>query len=160
MSSKSVKPRKTGLQLDEYVPGLLLWLSNKLSAGASQAYRRRFDLGIVEWRILSYLAVYGWSTGAQMSHLMGTDKAAISRGAAFLLEKGHIKARNGFGRNLEFGLTAKGQQLHDRVMPLALARQKALLSGLDKKDVAKLLTLLHALLKNLPAVEAVPSDDF
>jgi DNA-binding MarR family transcriptional regulator len=147
MSSKSVKPRKTGLQLDEYVPGLLLWLSNKLSAGASQAY-------------LSYLAVYGWSTGAQMSQLMGTDKAAISRGAAFLLEKGHIKSRNGFGRNLEFGLTAKGQQLHDRVMPLALARQKALLSGLNKKDIAKLLILLHALLKNLPAVEAVPSDDF
>jgi DNA-binding MarR family transcriptional regulator len=102
---------------------------------ASQVYRKRFGLGVVEWRILSYLAVYDFGTGAQMSQLMGADKAAISRGDAFLQTKKMIKSQQGFGRNLEFLLTPKGRKLHDRVIRLALAREDALLSGLGKNDV-------------------------
>ena len=48
------------LHLERYVPGLLAWLSNKLAGDASKVYRSRFGVGIVEWRILSYLAVYEW----------------------------------------------------------------------------------------------------
>jgi DNA-binding MarR family transcriptional regulator len=154
---RPTEPKKVALHLEEYVPGLLSWLSNKLAAGASQAYRRQYGLGIVEWRILSYLAVYDWGTGAQMSQFMGIDKAAISRGAAFLQTKKLIKNRAGFGRNLEFGLTAKGRQLHDRIIRLALARQDALLSGLSKNDVSALIGYLHILLKNLAVVEAIES---
>jgi DNA-binding MarR family transcriptional regulator len=157
---KPTEPRKVALHLEKYVPGLLSWLSNKLAASASETYRRQFGLGIVEWRILSYLAVYDWGTGAQMSQLMGTDKAAISRGAAFLQTKKLIKNRAGFGRNLEFGLTGKGRELHDRIILLALARQDALLSGLSKKDVSALIGYLHVLLKNLPGVEAIESGKY
>ena len=42
------------LDLDRYVPGLLLWLSNKMSSSASSLYRARFDLGVADWRVLSY----------------------------------------------------------------------------------------------------------
>jgi DNA-binding MarR family transcriptional regulator len=113
------------LHLERYVPGLLAWLSNKLAGDASKVYRSRFGVGIVEWRILSYLAVYEWGTGAQMSQLMGTDKAAISRGAAFLQGKKMIRSKQGFGRNLEFCLTPKGRELHDRIIKLALARERS-----------------------------------
>lgn len=156
----SATPSDIVLPLQQYVPGLLAWLSNKLAAGASQVYRSRFGLGIVEWRILAYLAIYEWGTGAQMSQLMGIDKAALSRGAAFLQTKKMIKSRQGFGRNLEFGLTTKGHQLHDRIIHLALAREAALLQGLNKKDVSTLIGYLHVLLKNLPAVEAVDADKY
>ena len=145
------------LHLERYVPGLLAWLSNKLAGDASKVYRSRFGVGIVEWRILSYLAVYEWGTGAQRSQLMGTDKAAISRGAAFLQGKKMIRSKQGFGRNLEFCLTPKGRELHDRIIKLALARESALLTGLSKKDVDALIGYLHILLKNLPVVEATRS---
>jgi DNA-binding MarR family transcriptional regulator len=157
---KQAARKKVALHLEEYVPGLLTWLSNKLAASASQAYRQRFGLGIVEWRILAYLAVYDWGTGAQMSQLMGMDKAAISRGASFLQTKKFIKSRAGFGRNLEFGLTAKGQEIHGRIIRLALARQDALLSGLSKKDVSVLISHLHVLLNNLPSVDAIENREY
>lgn len=145
----------TALDLDRYVPGLLAWLSNKLARSASHIYRKQYGLGIVEWRILSYLAVYEIGTGADVSHLVGIDKAAVSRAAVFLQEKNFIKARQGFGRRLEFLLTPKGRALHDRIIHLALAREKALLTGLSKKDVDMLIGYLHILLKNLSTVDDV-----
>jgi DNA-binding MarR family transcriptional regulator len=159
-SKKPAEPKKVALHLEKYVPGLLTWLSNKLAASASQAYRKHFGLGIVEWRILAYLAVYDWGTGAQMSQLMGMDKAAISRGASFLQAKKLIKSRAGFGRNLEFGLTAKGHEIHDRIMRLALAREDALLAGLSKKDISALISHLHVLLGNLSSVEALENREY
>jgi DNA-binding MarR family transcriptional regulator len=160
ISKKQTAPKKIALHLEEYVPGLLSWLSNKLAASASQVYRKQFGLGIVEWRILAYLAVYNWGTGAQMSQFMGMDKAAISRGASFLQTKKLIKSRAGFGRNLEFGLTPKGHELHDRIIRLALAREDALLAGLSKKDVSALIGHLHVLLKNLPRVDAIENVEY
>lgn len=155
-SPSDASPR-LALHLERYVPGLLAWLSNKLAGDASKVYRSRFGVGIVEWRILSYLAVYESGTGAQMSQLMGTDKGAISRGASFLQGKKMIRSQQGFGRNLEFCLTPKGRELHDRIIKLALARENALLNGLTKKDVDALIGYLHILLKNLPAVGATKS---
>jgi DNA-binding MarR family transcriptional regulator len=95
-----------------------------------------------------------------MSQLMGMDKSAISRGASFLQTKKFIKSRAGFGRNLEFGLTAKGHEIHDRIIRLALARQDALLSGLSKKDVSVLISHLHVLLGNLPSVDAIENREY
>ena len=40
------------LNLDRYVPGLLLWLSNKMASSASSLYRTHFDLGVADWRVL------------------------------------------------------------------------------------------------------------
>src|SRR5260370_3264622 len=126
MPPRTCKALKEGtVHLERYVPGLLAWLSNKWAGDASKVYRSRFGVGIVEWRILSYLAVYEWGTGAQMSQLMGTDKAAISRGAAFLQGKKMIRSKQGFGRNLEFCLTPKARELHHPIINLPLARQRS-----------------------------------
>ena len=152
--------KETHLHLDMYVPGLLLWLSNKLAGSASQVYRRQFGINVMEWRILSYLAVYQTGTGAQMSQLMGSDKAGLSRGAAVLQDKKLIKSQQGEGRNLEFMLTAKGKAMHDRIIRLALARQDALLTGLSKSQVDDLVTYLNVLLRNLPAVEAIDATKY
>jgi len=151
----STRKKKAALTLNRYVPGLLTWLSNGLSASASRVYRQSFGVGIVEWRILSYLAVYDQGTGAQMSQLMGMDKGAISRGAAVLQEGKLIRSRQGFGRNLEFALTAKGRELHDRIIKVALSRESALLSGLSDEDVNALIGYLHVLLANLSKIDDV-----
>src|SRR5215510_1842398 len=99
MTTTTNTSKDTHLHLDMYVPGLLLWLSNKLAGSASQVYRRQFGINVMEWRILSYLAVYQTGTGAQMSQLMGSDKAGLSRGAAVLQDKKLIKSQQGEGRN-------------------------------------------------------------
>lgn len=160
MTTRTNISEEPHLRLDRYVPGLLLWLSNKLAGSASQVYRRQFGINIVEWRILSYLAVYETGTGAQMSQLMGGDKAGHSRGAAALQRKKLIKSQQGSGRNLEFMLTTKGKAMHDRVIHLALARQDALLTGLNKSQIDDLITYLNILLRNLAAVEAIDATKY
>ena len=59
MTTRTTSSKQTHLHLEKYVPGLLLWLSNKLAGSASQVYRRQFDINIVEWRMggISYVAV-------------------------------------------------------------------------------------------------------
>ena len=50
-------PTDTQLNLSRYVPGLVTFLANKLATGASQCYRKHFGIGVVEWQMLSMLAV-------------------------------------------------------------------------------------------------------
>lgn len=38
------------LDLSTYVPGLLLWLSNRVSSSASSLYNEKFGIGVTEWR--------------------------------------------------------------------------------------------------------------
>ena len=81
------------LNLDRYVPGLLLWLSNKMASSASSLYRTHFDLGVADWRVLSYFEIHSWSTASSACDLMGLDKAAVSRSVALLQERGFLKSR-------------------------------------------------------------------
>ena len=129
-------------------------LSNKLSSGASQEYRARFDLGVVEWRVLAQLAAEPWSTGAQLSQTIGLDKASISRSLHLLEDRGYICTRSAGGRRQEAALTREGWGIHARVLEVARAREARLLEGFTQAETDFLIELLQRLLANLPAVEA------
>lgn len=143
------------LDLDHYVPGLLLWLSNKMAGSASSLYRARFDLGVTEWRMISFFQIYPWATASQACDLMGIDKAAVSRSIATLRESGWLQSRPDGLRRVEYALTAPGRKLHDRMARLAVAREDALLTGFSPNEREQLLNYLHRLLGNLDAVRRV-----
>ncbi|WP_290690113.1 MULTISPECIES: MarR family winged helix-turn-helix transcriptional regulator [unclassified Haematobacter] len=129
-------------------------LSNKLSSGASHEYRRLFDFGVVEWRVLCQLAAEPWSIGAHLSNSIGLDKASISRSLSLLADRGLIEMREGDGRRREAALTEAGWAMHRQVLTVARAREAALLTGFSGEEVNTLLSLLNRLLANLPEVEA------
>jgi DNA-binding MarR family transcriptional regulator len=52
-------------------------------------------------------------------------------------------------------LTKSGRALHDRIIELALDREKVLLDCLDEKEVEALIDMLGRLLAQAPAVNAV-----
>ena len=81
------------LDLENYVPAFLTWIANKLSSSASLIYRRRFGVGIVEWRIMALLAVEPWITAGRICEVIGLDKAGVSRSVRFLLDKGFAETR-------------------------------------------------------------------
>ena len=143
------------LQLDRYVPGLLLWLSNKVSSGASQLYNGRFGIGVTDWRVLSYFEVYPWSTASQACELMGLDKAAVSRTVAFLLAQGWLDSRPSGLRKVEYVASASGKRLHDKVFKLAMQREDALLTGFSATERKQLVGFLQRMLANLDAVGQV-----
>ncbi len=143
------------LDLDRYVPGLLLWLSNKISSSASALYHERFGISVTEWRVLAYFKIYPWSTASKACELMGLDKAAVSRAIAQLVAKGVLASRPQGLRKIEYRVTTEGNQLHNAVYRFAMAREQALLQGISEAERVVLIDLLQRMLGNLGEVQQV-----
>lgn len=142
------------LDLENYIPAYLTFLANKLSSGASAIYRRRFGVGIVEWRIMSLLAIEPWIVSGRICEVIGLDKAAVSRSTQLMMEKQLVETRfqDGNFRRQYIALTHAGLALHDEIVKLALAREQQLLEGFtadERATALKLLARMHAQLPNV-----------
>lgn len=147
--------RTMQLDLERYVPGLLLWLSNKVSSSASALYHEKFGIGVTEWRVLAYFKIYPWSTASTACELMGLDKAAVSRAIATLVANGSLKSRPQGLRKIEYTVTSAGNKVHDSIYGYAMEREEALLAGIKPKQRELLVLLLKQMLSNLDGVQAV-----
>ena len=145
-------PEDKELILDRHLPALLTWINNKYSADASQLFRKKFGIGIADWRVIAFLGVHGVGTSAEMSEFLGMDKAAVSRCAAFLLKRGLICTHERNGRSVSLRLSDSGSTLYRQVLKIAFRREALLLDGLDADEVAQLLRLLNRVHGNLPLV--------
>lgn len=149
------------LDLGGYVPGLVTFLANKLSRSASALYRRHFGVGIVEWRVVSMLALEPWIPASRVCQVVGLDKGPVSRSLALLEKRGLVEVRTDEkdSRRRLAALTAAGEALHDRIIAVALERERRLLSCLAPEQRAALVETLNLLHDNLDAVNrpiAVP----
>lgn len=144
------------LDLDNYVPACLTLLANKLSSSASALYRRRFGLGIVDWRIMGLLAIEPWIASGRIIEVIGLDKAAVSRSARFMIGKGLVECRfhGGNQRRQYFALTQRGIDLHDEMAKVALEREKRLLAVFSQDEQRTLVSLLTTMYARLPHVVA------
>ena len=138
-----------------YVPGLILWISNKLSSSASQLYGPSFGIGLTDWRVLAFFEIHPWTTAAQACASIGFDKAAVSRSVGWLQKGGWLKSRPCGLRKVEYSTTPSGKTLYKKVAEVALAREEALLTGLSAAERESLIDLLHRLLGNIDVVQEV-----
>lgn len=145
----------TVVDLERYVPALLTWIANKLSRGASQHYLSLFGVGIETWRCLVLLAIEGSISAQQVSRLIGMDKASVSRCFKSMQAQGLISLGldDSDGRIRVATATAKGRQLHDKILGIALERERALLAVLDADEHVVLIGLLRRLHENLASVD-------
>lgn len=145
-------PTARSLDFETYVPGLVTWLANKLSAGASKLYRERHGLGVIDWRVLASIAAEDGCTAARICQSVGLDKGAVSRSFALLSARGLVETA---GRSKPARLTAAGREIHDAILDLALAREAKLLEGLSAAETAELVRILHILLGKIPEANSV-----
>ena len=145
------------LDLDRYVPALITFIANKLSRSATVLYQKRFAVNVTEWRILALLAIEPEIPAARICHVIGFDKGPVSRTLAAMEERGlvTIKAGREDGRTYSISLTAKGAATHDKVIAVALQRERRLLSCLNKGERETLIALLRRVHGNLDAVKGV-----
>jgi DNA-binding MarR family transcriptional regulator len=143
------------VDLERYVPAFLTWIANKLSRGASQHYLAAFDVGIEVWRCLVLLAIEDSISAQQVSRIIGMDKASVSRCFKSMQADGLITLGldAADGRIRIATLTRKGRALHDKIIGIALARERAFLSVLTDAEQETLIGLLKRLHTNLPQVE-------
>lgn len=145
---------------NRHVPGLILWISNRLSSSASQLYVPRFGISLTDWRVLAFFELHPWSTAAQACASMGFDKAAVSRSVGLLQRGGYVKSRPCGLRKVEYSTTAAGKSLYKRMLEVALAREEALLTGLSGTERETLIRLLQQLLANVGAVQQIGQQGF
>lgn len=143
------REQQDGIVLDmaRYVPALLIHISNKMSNGANATYRRLFGVGVTEWRVLSQLAIEPHIPAQRICEVIGFDKAIVSRVVRSLQDLGHVRvsADGADNRRHRISLTTKGRQLHDRIIRVALERERRLLSDLTAREVDQLCDLLSRL---------------
>lgn len=147
--------RRKVVDQQNYAPAYLTWIANKLSGGASQAYLAAFGVGIEVWRILVLLAIEASLPAQRVCKVIGMDKASVSRAFRSMQEHGYvtISLAPQDGRVRLATIAPQGRELHDRIIGIALERERALLSVLNPQEREQLVSLLRRLHDNLPAVE-------
>jgi DNA-binding MarR family transcriptional regulator len=157
--NKSSRPAPAGrpgrvLNLPRYATYFFTVIANELSHGASRLYLRNFGVGIFEWRIMAMLAIEPCITANRICEVIGFDKAAVSRGTKSLRAKGYIKVGSigSDQRTRILELTAAGHQLHDKMLDLALERERRLVRNLSATELNVLLDLLRRITEGMPYV--------
>ena len=162
-SSSAARPRRKPveraadgptLDIDRYVPAYVTFIANKLSNSATAAYQRNFGINVTEWRIMTQLALEPGIPASRICQVIGFNKGPVSRTLAVMQKRGLVTIRTDpkDGRTHSISLTAKGRTIHDKVIVVALEREKRLLSCLKADEREVLIELLRRLHNNLGAV--------
>ncbi|MEP3245589.1 MAG: MarR family winged helix-turn-helix transcriptional regulator [Sneathiella sp.] len=149
-STKTVEGRHV-INIDTYAPFFLAAVNNALSRGASQLYIKKFGIGIVSWRVLSMLAIEPGVTAVRICDVIHLDKSATSRALKSLHEDGFLKfiASSSDPRSRRWWLNDRGYELHDKILELALQREKILLEDVDEKDHQAFMRVMKIMQGNL-----------
>ena len=154
-SSKKRTERRL-LDLDRHVPYFFTNISSRLSRGASQTYLKYFGVGITEWRVIAVLALMPNISANQICAAVGLDKAAVSRSLQTLERRGLVAMTDDplDNRSRSLALTAAGDDLHDRIIEVALEREMRLLSCLTPDEVEGLVLALRKIRAQVPLANA------
>jgi len=149
---------RTVLDLENYVPALITFVSNKLSAGASKTYRKLFGIGVTEWRIIALLALEPNISANRVCQVIGFDKALVSRSVQILADRGYVNIvpDETDARRKTLALTSLGHDLHDQVIKVALERERLLLDDFtlaERRMLVGFLRRMHARIADVNAYE-------
>jgi len=129
------------------VPFRLNRLAAAVSRHLSAVYRARFALEVPEWRVM---ATVGQDLGCTAQHVADSTrmhKTRVSRAIAHLARRGLIErvASERDRRERALRLTRAGRRLYAKLVPLALARERALLACMSGAEQRSLLRGLDRL---------------
>jgi DNA-binding MarR family transcriptional regulator len=137
--------------LANFVPFRLNRLADAVSLKLSEIYRDRFGLEVPEWRVLVTVGERKECTAQQIAQSTRMHKTRVSR-AVRSLEERQLLARSASGidgREIPLCLSAAGRRLHASLVPLALEREREILSCLSSSQCRTWLNGLSALEESL-----------
>lgn len=153
--SSRIKDGRLQIDFDNFLPFSLTAMANRIARSASRTYLRRFGIGINEWRTMANLRAWPGITANMICQRSGLDKAAVSRSLKLLEDAGMVcsSVDSGDVRGRSMKLTEKGDELHDRLILVALERETRLLTGFTPLERAQLLSFVTRLEENMPLVQ-------
>lgn len=141
------------LDIDHYAPFLLNAVSSAWQRQTSAIYRRNFDLGIVDWRVMAMLNIEPEITANRICEVIRLDKAAASRSLKLLEARGlaSYAAAGSDPRRRSWWLTDEGQEVHAEILAIALECEARMLADIPPQDYETFLAVMHKMLGNLGA---------
>lgn len=121
------------LKLDRFMPFRLNRLASAISNHLADVYAVQFDLDVPSWRILATLGERAGLPASLVASSTRMHKTRVSRSVSALKKRALIsqKRSDDDGRETLLSLTAKGRQLYEKLVPIALKREAALLAALS-----------------------------
>jgi len=148
------------LDMERSVLSQVHFIGNHIQSTGSTGYRRWFDVGISEFRLLVVISNQPGSTGARINEIVGLDLSAISRTLRKMEEKGLVESTS-HPRHPSYRcwyITKVGARLHDRIRVMTDKREEALLTGFSKAEVFQLLSYLHRLSDNADELKRIAEE--
>ncbi|HZH28530.1 MAG TPA: MarR family winged helix-turn-helix transcriptional regulator [Azospirillaceae bacterium] len=135
------------LRLEEFLPYRLSVVSNRISRALAGLYEDRFGITPAEWRLIAILARFGPLSAGGVAERSAMDKVQVSRAVAKAVEAGLVDRRTDRTdrRRSVLTLTARGQEVHDRIVPLARDLDARIESALSAPEHGRLMDLLGRL---------------
>lgn len=143
-------PPDTPADLNAYLPYLVNWLSNRISADQNRMLAAR-GLSNAALRALSVLHIYERLTVNEISALAVVEQSSASRTIDQMLAAGLVTRECGASdqRRREVALTPAGEALLQDVWPSIDRRYRRLTEGLDQQDIALCARVLGRMIDNV-----------
>jgi MarR family transcriptional regulator, organic hydroperoxide resistance regulator len=146
------KPLKSPEQapFHDFLPYLIARLAYQLNDDLIEKLRRE-GINVTRWRILAVLAVGDGITINEIVERAMLQQSALSRALMNMEKEEYIRRvlRRDDARYVEVYLTGKGRALFTSLNVVVRRRQKHLLRGFSRQEVAAAFTLVRRLSRNM-----------
>lgn len=131
------------IAMDGFITVRVVQLAEIISRGASQVFETRFGVKNTELRILVHLGRQPLAVN-ELARRTHVDKGWISRSLRGLEDRGLVvrTAHPTDSRSALVSLTDEGEALVQSFAPIAAARNRRLLAGLDEEEVRRVFDAL------------------
>jgi DNA-binding MarR family transcriptional regulator len=135
--------------LESFLPFRLNRLAAEVSERLASIYGERFGIDVPQWRVIATLSTNGGCTAQEIVDSTRTHKSTVSRAVKELEANGLIEriVSDADGRAYSLSLSNEGRRLFQKLQPLVLDFERALLEMLASGDA-------KALVRGISALEA------
>ncbi|HSB22074.1 MAG TPA: MarR family winged helix-turn-helix transcriptional regulator [Burkholderiaceae bacterium] len=148
----------TDAEVNRYIAAYIMGVANRLANGASNHYRKRFNMGMSEWRAMMAIGTSSHRIVREVAEMADLDYAAASKSLKLLQARGlvDIEQTNRRGRAAIASLTDEGLAVYRQLRESAQRRQRRLLATFTPTEVQTLWSLLKRIEAQVPHMNAEP----
>jgi DNA-binding MarR family transcriptional regulator len=131
----------------DYLTLRVSFVAKLVERRTARALARRFGISVAEWRVLAQLSALGPMTVRQLAERSWVDRAEVSRAAASLIERGHVRRADNprDRRSPIFSATEEGHALAAAIRPTRQRFQEMLAGQLSRAEMDVFLSGLYRL---------------
>ena len=154
------------MDLQSFLPYLMYRFSAQMAQSGYKLSTLLQESGVPigerEWRVIAVLGAYGGLTNGQLSDVLKTDAATITRAVKVLKKLDFVDTRNSKRdrRRILIYLTQKGADFHDQITPKRLETGKLIESCFTYEEKETLFHLLNKLERHLQHLDNELDDEW